>query len=71
MGITVLADGTISIKPSEGKWLKKGDEYYSGELYLGKFDSPNNYIEVDTAPPPPEEELDPETLITLLEGEIL
>lgn len=57
--ITKQINGIPVICADEGKWLVKGESYSNTDIYLGIHDKPENWIEVDTEPVPPEAQ-DPE-----------
>ena len=66
---TVTKDGTI-LTPAVGKWLVKGDAYTDGVVYLGKSDSPSNWVEQATKPPDPPEPMDAEAELPLVKAEL-
>lgn len=55
MTIEVNEFGYTTITPDEGKWLTNGDTYADSTIYLGKFDNPSNWWEVDEPPEDDEE----------------
>lgn len=62
-----IENGITILRADEGKWLVKGESYSNTDVYLGKYDAVENWIEQDTEPLPPEEQ-NPEEAITELEG---
>ena len=54
--ITIIENGITIISADDGKWLVKGESYSNTEIYLGKFDKPENWVEVDIEPTPEETE---------------
>lgn len=62
-----IENGITILRAAEGKWLVKGESYSNTDVYLGKYDAAENWVEVDTEPLPPEEQ-NPEEAITELEG---
>lgn len=62
-----IENGITILRADEGKWLVKGESYSNTDIYLGIHDKPENWVEVDTEPVLPES-LDPEAIITELEG---
>ena len=50
MTVEVNEYGHTTITPDEGKWLTNGEVYSDSIIYLGKYDSPANWQEVDESP---------------------
>ena len=43
---TIIKNGTTVIKADAGKWLTKDGVFSDTEIYLGKFDKPENWKEI-------------------------
>ena len=67
MNVRKNAEGITIIRADEGKWLVKGESYSNTDVYLGTHDKPENWTEQD-APPPEPADLDPEGIVSELEG---
>lgn len=65
--IKIERDGQTIIRADPGRWLVKGESYSNTDVYLGKSDAPENWIEQD-APPPEPVDTDPESVIAEMEG---
>lgn len=50
-----VENGVTVLYPGDGKWLNK-DDIYTDRVLLGKFDSADNWTEVESIPDPAEDE---------------
>jgi len=48
MTIHTTDKGRIFLTPAEGCWLTNNATYSPGPVYLGKFDAPENWDDVET-----------------------
>jgi hypothetical protein len=67
MKTSINKEGITIIRADKGKWLVKGESYSNTDIYLGIHDKPENWVEQD-APPPEPADLDPEGIVSELEG---
>ena len=51
--ITSVRNGITVLTPSKGKWLVKDGIYSNGDVYLGKLDKGENWVETAEKPPEP------------------
>ena len=67
---SVNKDGITILTPSKGMWLTKDGAYSQGNVYLGKTDKAENWIEQAEGPPEPVMPLPPDEELPIVKAEL-
>ena len=70
MMTSVNKQGITILTPAKGMWLVKGESYTDGDVYLGKADKPENWIEQAEKPPDPPDPMDAEVELPIVKAEL-